>query len=80
MPSPNSPFIIAAISMIENIFSRQYSYFPEFELGIKQLINLVNAGGVGTVRRLELDLMHVGKVRERAIFLKKKIRKKEEEK
>lgn len=34
-----------------------------------QLIGQVNSGGVGTVRRLELELMQAGKVRrDRATF------------
>lgn len=64
----DSPFAIAARFMIETIFSHQYSHFPGSELGMKELIDQVNSGGVGTVRRLELELMQAGKVRERATF------------
>ncbi|KAL6898246.1 hypothetical protein GGI43DRAFT_88959 [Trichoderma evansii] len=59
--SSDSPFAIAARFMIENIISHQYSHFPGSELGMKQLIGQVNSGGVGTVRRLELELMQAGK-------------------
>ncbi|KAL7919681.1 hypothetical protein ACQKWADRAFT_300484 [Trichoderma austrokoningii] len=59
--SADSPFAIAARFMIENIFSHQYSHFPGSELGMGQLIGQVNSGGVGTVRRLELELMQAGK-------------------
>jgi hypothetical protein len=68
--SADSPFAIAARFMIENIFSHEYSHFPGSELGMDQLIGQVNSGGVGTVRRLELELMQAGKVRRhRATFL-----------
>ncbi|GFP53510.1 hypothetical protein TASIC1_0002069400 [Trichoderma asperellum] len=57
----NSPFAITTRFIIENIFSHQFSHFPGSELGMKQLIGQVNSGGVGTVRRLELELMQAGK-------------------
>ncbi|KAL7933658.1 hypothetical protein V8C35DRAFT_327611 [Trichoderma chlorosporum] len=59
--SHNSPFAITARFMINNIFSHQYSQFPGFELGMERLINQINSGVVGTVRRLELELMQVGR-------------------
>ncbi|KAM0449073.1 hypothetical protein ACHAO4_008032 [Trichoderma viride] len=59
--SADSPFAIAARFMIENIFSHQYSHILGSELGMDQLIGQVNSGGVGTVRRLELELMQAGK-------------------
>ncbi|KAL6884251.1 hypothetical protein HDV57DRAFT_516674 [Trichoderma longibrachiatum] len=59
--SHGSPFAIAARFMIENIFTHQYSHFPGFELGVEKIIGLVNSGAVGTVRRLELELMQIGK-------------------
>lgn len=70
----NSPFAITTRFIIENIFSHQYSHFPGSELGMKQLIGQVNSGGVGTVRRLELELMQAGKVRKREshFFISKK--------
>lgn len=67
--SHDSPFAIAARFMIDNIFSHQYSHFPGFELGMGKLIGQINSGGVGTVRRLELELMQAGRVRQRATFI-----------
>jgi hypothetical protein len=56
--------------MIDNIFSHQYSHYPGYELSMDQLMSQVNSGGVGTVRRLELELMQAGKVRRKsATFL-----------
>ncbi|KAL7893601.1 hypothetical protein HDV63DRAFT_184057 [Trichoderma sp. SZMC 28014] len=57
----DSPLAIAARFMIEKIFSHEFSHFPGFELGMDQLMGQVNSGGVGTVRRLELELMQAGK-------------------
>lgn len=60
--------------MIENIFCHEYSQFPGSELGMDQLMGQVNSGGVGTVRRLELELMQAGKVRRKKshFFISKK--------
>lgn len=58
----DSPFAIAARFMIENIFCHEYSHFPGFEHAMKKLIGQINTDGVGTVRRLELELMQAGKV------------------
>lgn len=69
--SRNSPFAIAARFMIENIFSHQYSNFPGFELSMERLIGQINSSGVGTVRRLELELMQAGRVREEPLLFPK---------
>lgn len=60
--------------MIENIFAHQYSHFPGFELGVEKVIGLVNSGAVGTVRRLELELMQIGKVRRESFESKEETR------
>ncbi|KAL6697954.1 hypothetical protein J3F84DRAFT_256865 [Trichoderma pleuroticola] len=59
--SHNSPFAIAARFMIDNIFSHEYSHYPGFELRMERLIGQINSGEVGTVRRLELELMQAGR-------------------
>ncbi|EHK20406.1 uncharacterized protein TRIVIDRAFT_68807 [Trichoderma virens Gv29-8] len=59
--SHNSPFAIAARFMIDNIFSHQYSHVPGFELRMEKLIDQINSSEVGTVRRLELELMQAGR-------------------
>lgn len=59
--SHNSPFAIAARFMIDNIFSHEYSHYPGFERRMQRLIGQINSGEVGTVRRLELELMQAGR-------------------
>lgn len=72
--SHNSPFAIAARFMIDNIFSHEYSHYPGFERRMQRLIGQINSGEVGTVRRLELELMQAGRVRYRATFIFQKYR------
>ncbi|KAL6807974.1 hypothetical protein GGI42DRAFT_260975 [Trichoderma sp. SZMC 28013] len=59
--SHNSPFAIAARFMIDNIFSHEYSHYQGFESRMERLIGQTNSGEVGTVRRLELELMQAGR-------------------
>ncbi|KAL7915780.1 hypothetical protein GGI35DRAFT_6423 [Trichoderma velutinum] len=59
--SHNSPFAIAARFMIASIFSHEYSHYPGFGLAMERLIGQINSGEVGTVRRLELELMQAGR-------------------
>lgn len=60
----DSPFAITTRSMIENmqLISHGYSSSQRFELIMERVINQVNSGEVGNVRRLELELMQAGKV------------------
>ncbi|KAF4977084.1 hypothetical protein FZEAL_6362 [Fusarium zealandicum] len=57
----DSSFAIAANFMLKHNF-QQYANVTTFAASLNDLVQRVNANAVSTLRRLELELMHVGKM------------------
>lgn len=57
----DSPFALAVNFMLK-ILAQQYADVPGFEGSMKHLASRVNASYVSTPRRLELEVMHAGRV------------------
>ncbi|CAM1511282.1 Fc.00g087950.m01.CDS01 [Cosmosporella sp. VM-42] len=57
----DQPFALS-VTFLLNLLSRQFSDSPGLAKGLKDLEHRVNANYVSTTRRLELELMHVGKM------------------
>lgn len=57
----NSPFAVAVNYMLR-ILSQQYSDVPGFVGSMNHLAERVNSSYVSTARRIELEVMHAGRV------------------
>jgi hypothetical protein len=56
-----SPYAIATNFMLKHSF-QPYTDIPAFAASLDNLVQRVNSNFVSTLRRLELELMHAGKV------------------
>lgn len=56
------PQVDAAIDFIQSSFVSEYTGAPRFVSKLRELRNRISANYVLTARRLELELMHIGKV------------------
>lgn len=58
---PDSPFALAVNFMLK-LLAEQYPNAPEFCTILDDLLQRVNNNFISTARRLELELMHAGRV------------------
>ena len=59
--SPNSPFAIT-VGYVMNVLAQQYSDFPGLNPQLKEVNHRVMKRSIGSVRRVELEILQAGKV------------------